>query len=155
MNASRPALNQPTQPATMVGRVTNHEDAMFTHVGRRLGAVAVAALAATLIAALPALAQNDVRIPRREHVLGRQQELARGGCQPALQKDRAPAATRLGEQRRVGHVSRAYLEHVRHARDRIDVTRIEDLRDDRDPDLFLDAPEALQAARACALKGIR
>ena len=74
---------------------------------------------------------------------------------PRLISTGRPGAADLGQQRVVLHVARADLDHVGHFEHRLDVARVHQLGDDRQPGLLLGLGEQAQALRAEPLEAVR
>ncbi len=102
----------------------------------------------------PALAQQHVRVALLEDVLRRHQQLVERRGDPALEQRRAPGAADLGQQRVVLHVASADLDDVGHLEHRLEVARVHQLGDDRQPGLGLGLREQPQALLAEALEGV-
>ena len=102
-----------------------------------------------------ALAQQHVRVALLEDVLRRHQQLLERRAEAALEQHGQAGAADLGEQRVVLHVARAELDHVGDLDDRLDVARVHQLGDDRQPGLRLGLGEQAQALLAQALEGVR
>ena len=79
----------------------------------------------------PALAEDHLRVPLLDDVLGRHQELLDRGRRAALQQHRLRRPADLGEQVEVLHVPRADLDHVGDLDHRLDVARVHQLGHER------------------------
>ena len=103
-----------------------------------------------------ALAEHDVVVPGVRDVLGREKPLLERRAHPPLQEHRAALPADRTEERRVLHVARAYLQHVRVLTHERDGLRVEHLGHDRHAESVGDRtqerealfPEALEAVRA-------
>ena len=103
----------------------------------------------------PALAQDDVRVPGADDVLGGHQELLDGRAVAAFEHDRSCDPAHLPEQRVVLHVPGPDLEDVRVLGDDVDLGRLHDLGDDRQPGPLARLGEIAQPLDAEALEGVR
>ena len=92
-----------------------------------------------------ALAEDDVRVAVRDHVLGRHEKLLDGGAHAALQQHGAAAFAERLEQREVLHVARADLQNVGVLGDQVDVAVAHDFGDDAESGGFAGLVEQLEA----------
>jgi hypothetical protein len=102
-----------------------------------------------------ALAEDDVRIPPRHHVLRGEEELRQRCRLSSLEQHRHTCASDLCQEGEVLHVARADLEDVSMRRYELDVPRIENLCDYRQPGRRTCFGEQRQGFGAESLKAVR
>src|SRR5207244_4225476 len=103
----------------------------------------------------PTLAEDHARVPLLDDVLGRHQELLDGRREAALEQHRLVRPTDLAEEREVGHVARADLDHVGRLDHRLDVPRVHQLRHERQAGLLARLLEDVERLLAEALERVR
>ena len=140
--------------AGRVARVDDHREVRELLEHRHGGEVEREAVG-RLERADAALAEQHVRVALLEDVLRRHQQLLERGAEAALEQHRQARAADLAQQRVVLHVAGAELDHVGDLGDRLDVARVHQLGDDRQPGLGLGLGEQAQALLPEALEGVR
>jgi hypothetical protein len=102
----------------------------------------------------PPLAEDDVGVAAGQEVLGAHQPLLDGGREASFEEHRLAGLAGGAEEREVGHVAGADLEHIGVAGDEPDLVRLHHLGDDWQPGQFARFREVAEPLFAEPLEGV-
>ena len=103
----------------------------------------------------PTLAENDVVVAPKQDVLGGKQPLLDRRGESALEEHRNAHCPNFAQERKVLHVARTDLQHVRVLRNPLDIPRIHHFRDDAQAIAIARLAKHLEGVFAEALKRVR